>query len=77
MSSCVLLENLRNLDPDASQGVDVEEAAVVDVARCDPPVGQAVGLRLQQTVQGVEAFWITGTPLMAATALSMAFPQCR
>ena len=32
-----LLEDLGDFDPNARQGVDVEEAAVVDVARCHPP----------------------------------------
>ena len=49
------VEDVGQLDPQARQGVHVEEAAVVDVARRHPPMGQPVGLRLQQPVQRPEA----------------------
>ena len=40
------------LDADGGQGVDVEEAAVVQLLAADPPVGQAVPLPLQEFLQG-------------------------
>jgi len=46
------LEDGRVLDPDGRQGVDVEEAAVIQLLAADPPVGQAVPLPLQQLVEG-------------------------
>ena len=55
MSSCVRSKISGIFDPDAGQGVDVEEAAVVDVARRDAPMGEAIGLRLQDAVQRAEA----------------------
>ena len=49
-------EHLRFLDAQAGEGVDVEEATIVDVARRDAPMGEAVGLRLEDAVEGAEAF---------------------
>ena len=48
-------EHLRFLDAKAGEGVDVEEAAIVDVARGDAPMGEAVGLHLEDAVQRAEA----------------------
>ena len=48
------------LDAQAGEGVDVEEAAIVDVARRDPPMGEPVGLRLQQPMQRPEAVGMPG-----------------
>ncbi len=49
------VEDLRVLRPQAGQLVDVEEPAIVDLLRGDPPIGQPVDLVLQQLVQRVEA----------------------
>ena len=38
------IEDLRVLDPDGEQGVDVEEAAEVELLRSHPPEGQPVVL---------------------------------
>src|SRR6185437_7535461 len=42
------------LGPQAGELRDVEEAAVVDLLRSDPPVGQTIDLLLEQGVQVVE-----------------------
>jgi hypothetical protein len=55
-----LLEDVRQLHPQARQGVHLEEAAVVDVARRHPPIGRAIGLPFQEAVQGVEALGLAG-----------------
>ena len=49
------VEDVRLLDPQAGERVHVEEAAIVDVARRHPPMGEAVGLGFEQPVQGAEA----------------------
>ena len=49
------VEHLLVLDAQSRERVDVEEAPVVDLVRRRPPVRQAVGLRLEQLVQPVEA----------------------
>ena len=49
------LEDLLALHAQRGQFVDVEEAPVVDLVGCDAPVGEAVGLRLDQRVQRVAA----------------------
>ena len=49
-------ENVGLLDAKAGEAVDIEEAAVVHVARGDPPVRGPVALLLQQAVKGAEAF---------------------
>src|SRR3546814_2714697 len=46
------VEDLGKLDPDAGQVVDVEKPPIVDVTGCDAPEGDAIGLRLEQAVQG-------------------------
>ena len=66
------LEDLRVLDAKARQAVDVEEAAVVDVARGDAPIGQPVGLRFEDPVQRGEALRAPGAPLTRERARSIA-----
>src|SRR3546814_16113849 len=39
-------------DPYAGQVVDVEKPPIVDFTGCDAPEGDAIGLRLEQAVQG-------------------------
>ena len=46
-----VLEDALVLDPQADQGVDVEEAAIVELLARRPPVGQAVVLPFQQRVE--------------------------
>src|SRR5579885_350464 len=41
----------RIFDAQPGKIVDVEEATVVDVGKCDPPVGDTVILTLEQTMQ--------------------------
>ena len=48
------LEHLGPLHAQASQLVDVEEAPVVDLRARDPPVGEAIGLVLQQRMERLE-----------------------
>ncbi len=48
-------KDLRVLDAQPRELVDVEEAPVVDLVRRGAPVRQPVGLRFEQLVQGVEA----------------------
>ena len=43
--------------------VHVEEAAIVDLLRRSAPVGEPVGLHIQQRVQGVEAVRIAFHPV--------------
>ena len=56
------VEDIVELDADSDQRVDVEEAPVVDLVRGDPPVGETVGLGLDQLVQEVEAPGIARGP---------------
>ena len=51
-------ENLRMLDADGRQLVDVEEAAIVDFVGRHAPIGQAIRLLAQQLIQAVEAVGI-------------------
>src|SRR3546814_12754110 len=46
------VEDLGKLDPDAGQVVDVEKPQIVDFTGCDAPEGDAIGLRLEPSVQG-------------------------
>ena len=48
-------ERARVLDAKAGQLVDVEEAAIIDAGRREPPVGEAVVLPLEQPVQQLDA----------------------
>ena len=48
-------EDLGFLDAQPGEAVDVEEAAIVDVARRDAPMGEPVGLRLEDAMQRPEA----------------------
>ena len=48
------LEHLRQFHADGGQGVDVEEAAVVDFLRRDAPGTQAVGLRIDEMIERIE-----------------------
>lgn len=57
-----LLEDPGGLHPYGAEGVDVEKAAVVDLVGGGPPVGEAVDLLAQDSVQQVEA---AGIPLLA------------
>jgi hypothetical protein len=50
-----LAEDLRSLDPDRRQLVDVEKAPVVDLLGGHPPERQAVGLSVEQRVEVIEA----------------------
>ena len=54
------LEDLRIFHAHAGQLVHVEEAAVVDLVRRRPPVGQPIGLLVEQRVQPIEAARIAG-----------------
>ena len=54
------LEHRRQLDADAGQLVDLEEAAVIDLLRRDAPVGEPVVLRLQQLVRPKQALGSAG-----------------
>ncbi len=55
-----IAENGRVLHPQASQVVNVKKAAVIDVIRRHAPESEAVGLRLNQLMQTVKTFCITG-----------------
>ena len=48
-------EHFRALHPDCGQVVDVEKAAIVDFVGSDAPKAQAIGLVIQDFLQGVEA----------------------
>ena len=50
-----LLEHVGVFHPHRGEGVDVEEAAVVDLLRRDAPMRQAVSLRVEQLVEQIEA----------------------
>ena len=49
------LEDLRILHAQRRQIVDIKKAPIVDFVRCDPPVREPVGLRIEQHMQRVEA----------------------
>ena len=68
------LEDLRVLDAESGQRVDVEEPAVIDLVRGRAPVGETVGLRLEQLVQPVEAPARPGVPLNGAISCVAAAP---
>ena len=61
-------EDIRDLDPDAREGVDVEEPAVVDLVRGRSPVRKPIGLRFEQFVERVEALGLPRFPLNRAIA---------
>ena len=65
-------EDLRLLHVDRRQLVDVEEAAVVDLLRGHAPVRHAVGLLLEEPVEGVEAARLAGPPVDALTLAASA-----
>ena len=50
----------RVLDPEAGQLVDVEEAPVVDARHREPPVGEAIVLPLQESMQRADAGLMVG-----------------
>ena len=49
------LKDRRVLHPDSGQLVDVEEAPVVDLVNRCLPVGQAIGLGIEEFVQQIKA----------------------
>ncbi len=55
LQAVACLEDLGILHPQADEVIDAEEAPVVDHFQGHPPVGQSVGLGIQQAVQEVEA----------------------
>ncbi len=55
-----VIEHLLVLDTKGGQGVDVEEAAVVEFHSTDPPVRQAVVLSLEQYVEAVDVIGDVG-----------------
>ncbi len=54
------LEDLRPLDAQAAQLVDIEEAPPVDVITGGAPAGQTIMLTLKQLMQTLEAFRFAG-----------------
>ncbi len=60
------LEYRRILDLDAGQMVHVEKAPVVDFIRRDTPIGQAIGLALQQLVHRIGLRRIGRCPIVPA-----------
>ena len=52
--AAAVFEHFGQLDAQAHQFVDIEEAAVIDLLVTDFPVGQAVSLLREQTIQIVE-----------------------
>ena len=57
-------EDVGILDAQAGERVDVEEAPVVDLVRRGAPVGEAIGLLLEQLVQRVERLRLPGRPVV-------------
>src|SRR5947209_4855471 len=49
-------ENVALFDTESSQRIDVEETAVIHVARGDTPISQSVGLLFKEIVKLLEAF---------------------
>ncbi len=64
------LEDLRHLDADAGEIVDLEEAPVVDLFGGDAPKGEAVGLGFEQLVQASKAAGSPGVPLISTITAS-------
>jgi hypothetical protein len=62
------------LDPQARQRVDVEEAAIVDITRCQTPVRDPVVLPLQEVVEGEV---LSGAPGPGTVGLKPAFDDLR
>ena len=50
----------------ARKSIDVEEAPIVDVVGGDAPVGEPIGLRFQQLMQGIEAGRLVGVAARSA-----------
>src|SRR5258708_31964413 len=48
------LEDVLIFHADSREVVGIEKAAVIDVLRSDPPVGQAIGLRFYEFVKFIE-----------------------
>ncbi len=63
------LEEILPIHPEPGELVDVEEAAVVDLVRCDAPVGEAVVLRFEQSVERLEAPPVPRAPVDLADHL--------
>jgi len=59
------LEHRRHFHPDRRQLVDVEEAPIVDFLSGYPPVRKAIGLVVEQRVEGVEAARIPRNAIQA------------
>src|SRR5215469_13541878 len=64
-----LVEDKLRLLSQGSEVVDVEKAPVIDVVGGNPPIGEAIGLRLDQLVQGIERGGIAGFPVHFSNAL--------
>ena len=54
-------ENTWVLCPDGRQLVDIEEASIVDFLSCNTPVGEAVDLVVEKSVQEIEAPRVAGS----------------
>src|SRR5262249_60612236 len=57
--SCI--EHVGQFHSNRSEIVYVEEAAIVDLFRGDPPEGESVCLVTEQSVESIEAAWIAGS----------------
>ena len=66
------LENLRQLDANRSEIVDVEEAPVIDLLRGDAPETEAVDLAIEQLVKRIEAAGIARACLRTPAWASIA-----
>ena len=71
-SRWVAVEQLGQLHAQPGEIVDVEKAAVVDLLRRDPPIGDAVGLGFEQPVQAPKLSGWPGRPVKRRSAASIA-----
>src|SRR5579864_792396 len=72
-----LVKDVFVLGTESGEIVDIEEAAVVDVIRGRAPLGEAVGLGLDQFMQRVEAAGIVGCSVNGFDARNNELPGLR
>src|SRR5512143_2565890 len=72
-----LVEDAFVLHPDGGEAVDVEEAAVVDLLSRHAPVRQAIGLRVEEAVEQIEASRVSRSAVEEGDVLIEVLPDAR
>src|SRR6516162_9346162 len=65
---CVL-KHFRPLHADGGQFIDIKKAPIIDFFGCNPPIGESIGLRLDELVQLVETVGVTRSPIESSNRL--------